>query len=85
MKINEIIAEQNQQARVSKVQGDRVTIDHGDGTETTIDTKKNPDALDQDEQGNIQVRSQPSNSAMKNKQRQQQRPRPGQRVTVAPQ
>lgn len=69
-------------ARVSRVQGDKVTIDHGDGRETTIDTRKNPDALDQDEQGNLEVSTAPtSNSSMKRKS--QQRPRPGQRVQVS--
>lgn len=69
-------------ARVSRVQGDKVTIDHGDGRETTIDTRKNPDALDQDEKGNLQVSTEPRNSSM-NKNKSQQRPRPGQRVQVS--
>ena len=80
MKIAEILETTN--ARVSRVQGDKVTIDHGDGTETTIDTRKNPDALNQDEKGNLSVNRNTGNSAMKKRQQQQRRPRPGQQVTM---
>lgn len=79
MKIQEIIETAN--AKVSRVQGNKVTIDHGDGTETTIDTNKNPDALDQDEQGNVTVDTRPRNSRMRTGNRRQQ-VRPGQNVKV---
>lgn len=82
MKVSEITEATAPNARVSRVQGDRVTIDRGDGVETTIDTKKNPNALDQDERGNVRVNTDPANSAMKKRQ-QQSRLRPGQRVTVS--
>lgn len=81
MKIQEITEVANT-ARVSRVQGDKVTIDHGDGRETTIDTKRNPDALDRDDRGNITVSTASKNSAMQNN-RQRQRPRPGQKVQVS--
>lgn len=81
MKISEI-TETTSNARISRVQGSRVTVDQGDGVETTIDTSKNPNAVDQDEQGNVEINTNPANSAMKKKQ-QQSRLRPGQKVSVA--
>jgi len=46
MKIKEI-TEQNSVIR--RVAGNKVTIDHGNGREETIDTEKNPDALTPDD------------------------------------
>lgn len=80
MKIQEIVETTN--AKVSRVQGNKVTVDHGDGTETTIDTNKNPDALDQDDQGNVTVDTRPSNSRMNSGNRKRQQIRPGQSVRV---
>ena len=68
-------------ARISRVQGNKVTVDQGDGVETTIDTTKNPDAVDQDDQGNVTVDTEPKNSAMKTQQ-QRTRIRPGQKVSM---
>lgn len=81
MKIQEIL-ETNGNSRVSRVQGNKVTVDHGDGTETTVDTQKNPDALNTDDEGNIELDTEPANSAMQRTKQQQSRPRPGQRVQV---
>jgi hypothetical protein len=79
MKISEI-TEASNNARITRVQGNRVTVDQGDGVETTIDTEKNPNAVAQDERGEVTVNTDPSNSAMKKKQ--QTRIRPGQRVSM---
>ena len=81
MKISDIISEQN--ARVSRVQGNKVTVDHGDGTETTVDTQKNPDALNTDDKGNLEINTSPNNSTMQKQKQQARRPRPGQQVKVA--
>jgi len=36
------------QSKISKVAGDSAEIDHGDGTKTVVDLKKNPSALTKD-------------------------------------
>lgn len=79
MKMSEITEVANN-ARITRVQGNKVTVDQGDGVETTIDTKKNPNAVDQDERGQVTVNTEPTNSTMKKKQ--QARIRPGQKVSV---
>jgi hypothetical protein len=68
-------------SKITRVQGNKITVDAGSGIETTIDTTKNPDAISQDDKGNVTVDTEPSNSAMKKKQ-QQTRIRPGQKVSV---
>lgn len=86
MKISEITettSNPNARARVKTVQGNRVTVDHGDGTETTVDTKKNPNALDTDSEGNVSLDTDSGNSAQRKNP--QQRIRPGQRVQVSKQ
>lgn len=80
MKMSEIIEAAPNNARITRVQGNKVTVDQGDGVETTIDTQKNPNAVDQDERGQVTVNTDPSNSAMKKKQ--QTKIRPGQKVSV---
>lgn len=83
MKIKEITENQNK-ARVTGVTGNEVEIDQGDGTTLTIDTKKRPDAVARDEQGNLEVDANVGNSAMKTAQqrRRAQAPRPGERIQV---
>lgn len=83
MKISEIL-ENTTNARVKTVAGNRVTIDNGDGTETTVDTQKNQDALDTDDQGNVTLNTEPKNNSAMNRSRAQgaNRVRPGQRVKV---
>ena len=76
MKINEVT-----QAKVTRASGNEVEIDHGDGTRTTVDTRKNPNAISRDEQGNIKVNTN-RNSAMNGNNRRNQRPRPGERVEI---
>lgn len=77
MKINEV----TQNAKISRVVGNKVTVDHGDGTETTIDTDKNPDALSQGDKPNeLDLNQEPANSSMNKKTTAQVRP--GQRVSV---
>jgi hypothetical protein len=81
MKISEITeANGNNNSKISRIQGNKVTVDRGDGVETTIDTNKNPNAINQDEKGEVSVDTEPANSAMKKQQ--QSRIRPGQKVNV---
>jgi len=75
MKINEVT-----QAKVSRASGNEVEIDHGDGTKTTVDTKKNPNAITRDEQGKVKVDTS-RNSAMRNN-KSKKPPRPGEQVEI---
>lgn len=75
MKINEVT-----QARVSRTTGNEVEIDHGDGTKTTVDTRKNPNAISRDEQGKVKVNTN-RNSSMRNN-KSQQAPKPGEQVEI---
>lgn len=77
MKINEVTG----QARVTRSTGNEVEIDNGDGTKTTIDTKKNPNAISQDEKGNVTVNTEPANSAQRGSGT--KTVRPGQRVNIS--
>lgn len=53
MKISEVT-----QPKVTKVMGNKVEIDQGDGVTTTVDTKKNPTALNKDPRtGQVSVKS----------------------------
>lgn len=75
MKINEVT-----QAKVSRSSGNEVEIDHGDGTRTVVDTRKNPNAITRDEQGKVKVNTN-RNSSM-NRNNKQQPPRPGEQVEL---
>ncbi len=55
MRINEIMS----RSKIEKVQGNNVTVDHGDGTKTVVDKKKNPNALSKDDKGNIKLSQNP--------------------------
>lgn len=78
MKISEVT-----QARVTRNTGREVEIDHGDGTTTTVDTQKNPDALSRDDQGKVKLNKPTGNSSMSSQQKkQQQAPRPGEKITI---
>lgn len=57
MRINEIM----NKSKIEKVQGNQVTIDHGDGTKTVVDKKKNPNALTKDDKGNVKLNQKPDN------------------------
>jgi len=57
MRFNEIM----NRSKIEKVQGDQVTIDHGDGTKTVVDKKKNPNALSKDDKGNVKLSQNPDN------------------------
>jgi len=46
MKIKEVT--ENNQPTVKRVTGNEIEIDNGDGVTTTIDRRKNPDALQKD-------------------------------------
>lgn len=74
------IVEVTNNSKISRVQGNKITVDRGDGVETTVDTTKNPNAIGQDDKGNVTVDTEPANSAMKKQQ--QNRIRPGQKVNV---
>jgi hypothetical protein len=77
MKVNEVTS----RARVTRSSGNEIEIDNGDGTSTTIDTRKNPNALQRDAQGKLKVNKN-TNSAMKNNSRQNQAPRAGEQVDI---
>ena len=59
MKISEVT-----QPKISKVAGNQVTIDQGNGVSTTVDTKKNPNALNKDPKTGKIGMQKPNNSAM---------------------
>lgn len=80
MKISDIIENNNSRAKVSKVVGNKVTIDNGDGTELTVDTKKNPNVVDQDAEGNVTVDPEAGNSRQ-NGNNKNKTIRPGQSVS----
>lgn len=78
MKISEVT-----QSKVTRNTGSEIEIDHGDGTSTTVDTRKNPDAISRDEKGNVQLNRQVGNSSMNAQQkRRTQAPRPGEKITI---
>lgn len=77
MKINEVTG----QARITRSTGDEVEVDNGDGTKTTIDLKKNPNAISQDDKGNVTVNTEPANSAQRTSGTKSVRP--GQRVNIS--
>jgi ribonuclease PH len=78
MKINEVT-----QSKVTRNAGGRVEIDHGDGTATTVDTNKNPQAISRDSSGKLTVNTNTqSNSAMARKKKQQDLPRPGEKIEI---
>ena len=80
MKINEVTSN----ARVSRSSGNEVEIDNGDGTKTTIDTRKNPNAVTRDDQGNIKVNRNTGNSSQQtgSASKRNAPPRPGERVEI---
>lgn len=58
MKMKEIL--EAQPAKISQVKpGQSAEIDHGDGTKTVVDLKKNPAALTKDAQGKVQLNKKP--------------------------
>ena len=79
MRITEITENTNNKAKVSKVQGDKVTIDQGDGTELTVDTTKNKNVIGKDSDGSVTVNKDAGNSSM-GANKPQNKIRPGQRV-----
>lgn len=71
------------QTKVSKAQGNEVELDHGDGTETVIDTKKNPTAIQRDAKGKLKVTKQSQNSKMQSGNNNQPRtPRAGEKIDI---
>ena len=79
MKINEVTG----QSKVTRNSGNEVEIDHGDGTTTTIDTKRNPNAVTRDERGRLKVQTNRGNSAQAQNKQRQQAPRPGEKIDVS--
>lgn len=75
MKIDEVV---NTKAKIDSVKPNKsATIDNGDGTKTVVDLKKNPNALSQDEKGNVKFNKNPNpNTPAKT------RIRPGQKVVT---
>ncbi len=72
------------QTKVSKAQGNEVELDHGDGTKTVIDTKKNPNAIQRDEKGKLKVTKQSQNSKMRagGNNNQPRTPRAGEKIDI---
>ena len=77
MRITEIT--NNNNAKVSAVRGNKVTIDQGDGTELTVDTTKNKNVIGKDSDGSVTVNKDAGNSSMGAKKPENQI-KPGQRV-----
>jgi|TARA_B110000503_G_scaffold77595_1_gene119509 hypothetical protein len=77
MKISEVT-----QAKITRNTGSEVEIDHGDGTATTVDTRKNPDAISRDDKGNVKLNKDIGNSAMNGQKKKPQAPRPGEKITI---
>lgn len=69
-------------AKVTRTSSQEVEIDHGDGTVTTVDTTKNPNAIQRDAQGRLKIDTKPKNSAMAKKQQQAERPKPGEKIEL---
>lgn len=64
MKMSEIL--EAPQSKISAMKpGVSAEIDHGDGTKTTVDLKKNPTALDKDETGKVKLNTKPKPGASK--------------------
>lgn len=58
MKISELL--EAMPSKVSKVMpGQSAEIDHGDGTKTVVDLKKNPNALSKDTTGKLKLNKKP--------------------------
>lgn len=59
MKMQEIL--EAQPAKISKLKpGAEAEIDHGDGTKTVVDLKKNPSALTKDPTGGVKLNKKPT-------------------------
>ena len=78
------IHEVTQRARVTRSTGNQVTVDHGNGTQTTVDTRKNPNAISRGEDGKLKIQTQQANSRMNgnNKNNQNNRPKPGEEIEI---
>lgn len=77
MKMSEVI-----QSKITRNMGGKVEIDHGDGTATTVDTKKNPDAISRDDKGNVKLNKNIGNSAMGKKDAASKPLRPGEKIAI---
>lgn len=77
MKINEVT-----RARVTRNTGNEIEIDNGDGTSTTVDTRKNPNAISRDEQGKLKINTNKNSAMRNNNSRQNQAPRSGEEVQI---
>lgn len=71
------------QSKVTRNAGGKIEIDHGDGTATTVDTNKNPQAISRDSSGKLTVKTDTqSNSAMAQKKKQADLPKPGEKIEI---
>ncbi len=72
---------ENTPGKISNIKpGETATVDHGDGTSTTIDLKKNPTALSKDEQGKLKLNTKPATGQPQ--QPQGQEIKPGDQVEI---
>jgi hypothetical protein len=78
MKISEVM----QPAKVTKVMPNQsAEVDHGDGTKTVVDLKKNPQALAKDpETGKVKLNKQPQKPGQSNMSKQNTAVKPGDKV-----
>lgn len=68
------------QARITRTTGNEIEIDNGNGTSTTIDTRKNPNALQRDAQGKLKIDTKKNSAQRTNSQN--RAPRAGENVTI---
>jgi hypothetical protein len=68
------------QAKITKVMGKKVTVNNGNGTEITVDTEKDPEALTKDDKGNT-VYTATDNTGRNSNTNSATRFQPGQAVT----
>jgi hypothetical protein len=80
MKISEVM----QPAKVTKVMPNQsAEVDHGDGTKTVVDLKKNPQALAKDpNSGKVTLNTQPQKPGQSNMAKQDMSVKPGDKVEI---
>lgn len=70
------------QGRVTRTAGNKVEVDHGDGTTTTVDTQKNPQAISRDDKGQLRINTTSKNSRMNRGNQRSQAPRAGEKIEI---
>lgn len=79
MRIKDIVIETGTSRVTSVRPGQSAEIDHGDGTKTVVDLKKNPNAIQRDSgSGRLRLNRNNKNSGQGN----QNQPRPGDQIDI---